>query len=254
MNLLRAFIFRDLAIERTYRFNLVVKMVSVAIQLLVFYFLSVYLARPGYFPFVLVGLMFSKFFQFCVSVFSEAVRQEQYWGTMESLLSYPGTAIKMVFASALAKSMFLILELLFFLAMGFFVFKINMFANSILFVPYFISNGVMFFGFGLISAAFVLYFKKGDPVNWLFTSVFDLLSGVYFAVDILPKPLQYISRFLPTTPSLNTWRDILLKGSFPVAAHFLLQLSCSMLVFLAGTLIFNYALSEVKARGDAGTY
>ena len=253
-NLFKAFIVRDIAVERTYKFNFVIKMFSAAIQLSIFYFLSVYLSKPGYFPFVLVGLMFSRFFQFCVSAFSDAVRQEQYWGTMESLLLYPGTAVKMFFSAAMAKGIFLILELLFYLAAALLVFKLNLFGNIVLFAPYFISNGVMFLGFGLMSAAFILYFKKGDPVNWLLTSALDLLSGVYFSVDILPRSVARISKFLPTTPALNSWREILLTGSFPGAAGFFLQLFASMLVFAAGVMVFNYSVREVRRRGDLGTY
>ena len=93
MNILWAFIFRDTAIERTYRFHLVLKLIGLVTQLIIFFFISRFLGNHGYFKFVFIGLVFSGFFQFWLNVFAENIRQEQYWGTIEHVFLVPQQAI-----------------------------------------------------------------------------------------------------------------------------------------------------------------
>jgi ABC-2 type transport system permease protein len=44
-------------------------------------------------------------------------------------------------------------------------------------------------GLGIISAAFIMRFKKGNPVTWMVATASELLGGVYFPIDVLPERL-----------------------------------------------------------------
>jgi len=63
--------------------------VNLLFQITIFYFLSRIIKGYDYFSFVLVGILFSRFFQFWIGVFSENIRMEQYWGTAENLFMSP---------------------------------------------------------------------------------------------------------------------------------------------------------------------
>jgi len=66
---------------------------------------------------------------------------------------------------------------------------------------------------GIISAAFIIVFKRGDPVNWVVSSLSILLGGVFFPYTVLPGWMQFFSRLLPMTWSLDGIRSALLKGA-----------------------------------------
>ncbi|MHB9154822.1 MAG: hypothetical protein ACYC5N_03905, partial [Endomicrobiales bacterium] len=166
MRLILAFLFRDIAVEKNYRFQLLVKASSILFQLAIFYFLSRFVEKPEYFAFVFVGLLFSRFFQFWLNVFNETIRQEQYWGTAEILFLSPKPHLQVTAAAAAGKFLFLLIELMLYLALGLFVFDVPLrFSPALLAVL--LLQSAAFAGLGLVAGSFIMYFKRGDPVNWL---------------------------------------------------------------------------------------
>jgi ABC-2 type transport system permease protein len=68
-------------------------------------------------------------------------------------------------------------------------------------------------GIGILSACFIMVFKRGSPINFLFGSLSSLLGGVYYPVEVLPGWLQTLARLFPLTYSLEAMRRALLAGA-----------------------------------------
>jgi ABC-2 type transport system permease protein len=254
MNAVIAFFLRDLAMERSYRFHFFVKSLAVLFQLSLFYFLSRFILKPDYFPYVFSGLVFSRFFQFWLTVFSENMRQEQYWGTAEAVFLSPRPPLAVLLASTAGKFALLLAELGVYLLLGIAVFGVRVSPGLLMVVPVALVNGAAFAGLGMASAGFIVRWKRGDPVNWLVSSSFDLLSGVYFPVAVLPRALQTVSGFLPTTVALNAWRDILLSGRLPGFEAWALQCLWAVVLMGCGIFVFRRAFTLVRRRGELGNY
>ena len=256
-DLMLAFIKRDFLIEKTYRFHLALKIGAMVLQLAIFYFISVYVGKPEYFPFVFVGLMFSAFFQFWLNVFAENIRQEQYWGTMERVFLCPRRPLSVMASSVSGKTFILLLEIAAMLLIGKMIFGTDL-AGPLkiltIFLPLIILNAFVFGGLGLISGSFIMYFKRGDPVNWVMGALFDLLSGVYFPVAVFPDALKVFSEKLPTTSALNMWRTALLAGKPPEIAQYLAQFGWAVLLFGLGVAASKISFDRIRAKGELGTY
>lgn len=69
-----------------------------------------------------------------------------------------------------------------------------------------------FTGLGVLSASYLLVFKRGDPVKWALLGVSGLVSRVMYPVSVLPRPLplQWIARLVPVTYSLEGMRAAIL--------------------------------------------
>jgi ABC-2 type transport system permease protein len=65
----------------------------------------------------------------------------------------------------------------------------------------------------MLSASFILYFKRGDPVNLLLSMGTTLFGNVIFPSRVLPAKVQWISDWLPMSWSLKVVRGALLRGS-----------------------------------------
>lgn len=254
INLIKAFIFRDLEIEKTYRFNLLIKSLGIFFQLSIFFFIAKLVVNPKYFSFVLIGLMFSRFYQFWLNVFVSTIRHEQYWGTAEILFLIPQKPLQTLFYSTSGKFFVLMLEMMFYLLLGKLVFGAEYFFSLIKLMPFFIINSLTFAGLGLIAGSFIMYFKRGDPVNWLVVSAFDLISGVYFPLKVLPHQLRVISNMLPTTSSLNIWRNILLRNEFPATSDIFIQIIWGVVMIILGIFVFGKAFTLTKENGELGSY
>src|SRR4029077_8973894 len=67
-----------------------------------------------------------------------------------------------------------------------------------------------FAGLGVLSASYLLLFKRGNPLKWFFVGVAGLVSGIMYPVTVLPTPLRWLGRFVPVTYSLQGMRAALL--------------------------------------------
>jgi ABC-2 type transport system permease protein len=110
--------------------------------------------------------------------------------------------------------------------------------------------------FGLISAAFVLAFRTGGPLNRGVMAVSALLGGVYYPTKVIPSWIQEISAFLPLTYGLRALRRTVLEGwSMTAVASDVLILCVMAAVLLAiGFWVFNYALAYAKRAGTLAQY
>ena len=87
-----------------------------------------------------------------------------------------------------------------------------------------------FSAIGMLSAACTVVWKRGDPIPWLFDAASWLLGGVFFPVDLLPAPLQAVSRLLPITYALEAIRPALLT---PAGLGQIFRLAMPLIVFAA---------------------
>lgn len=254
--MIKAFVLREFAVERKYRFGFAVKAAGALFQLALFFFIGRLVTGYSYFPFVFVGLVFSRFFQFWMNVFSENIRMEQYWGTADALFLAPRGPVSVVLASAAGKFLFLLAELALYALAGALVFGLRLpsVLSMVELLPFAALQCALFAGLGLAAASFVLYFKRGDPVGFLVISAFDLLSGVYFPVEYLPGPLKTVSAFLPTTLSLDAWRSILLRGTVPPFSSAAPQFYWALAAAAAGLACFVYSFRKVRLDGELGNY
>jgi len=254
MNIILAFLLRDVSIEKTYRFHLALKLSGVAAQIAVFYFISRFLEKPQYFLYVFVGIMFSGFFQFWLNVFPENVRQEQYWGTFEPVFLSKNRPLAVILSSASGKFVLFVMEMTLLIAVGKFLFGSGFNLSLAGFIPLFVLNSLAVGGIGLISGSFIMYFKRGDPVNWVLGASFDLLSGVYFPVAVLPSILKGFSQKLPTTSALDLWRGLLIEGKIPSPHQFAVQAAWALVLLAAGAWAFSAAFDKTRVKGDLGNY
>src|SRR4029077_18190956 len=67
-------------------------------------------------------------------------------------------------------------------------------------------------GWGFLSAAFVLMFKRAEPLSWLVDVTLFMLAGVYFPVQVIPWGLRVFAYLLPLSYSLEALRFALMRG------------------------------------------
>jgi ABC-2 type transport system permease protein len=111
-------------------------------------------------------------------------------------------------------------------------------------------------GLGILSASFILYFKRGDPINFLLSGATTLLGTVFFPAQLLPGWMQPLSNYLPITWSLRVVRGSLLQGqTFTELQGELAMLALLTVVLLPGGLICSrFAIRRAKREGTLIQY
>jgi len=262
-----AFIKKDFLIFRSYRLFLILSCLGAITLVITFYFITKlfgqginpYLKDYGgeYFPFVLIGLAFYTYFSTALRAFSARVRQEQMMGTLQAIVLTPTKIPTIVFAMPCWDFLFSSLNALICLLLGVCFLGVS-FVNVDFLVVLLVLGLIVIItsSIGMISAAFIVIFKKGDPIVWLTTLFFSFFGGVYFPITILPKKLYLISNFLPVTYALRALRHALLgEYSFKMLLPdiLILLVFCAVL-FPSGILIFKYAIRRAKLTGTLAYY
>jgi len=238
-----AFFRRDLQIESSYKLAFVFEAMTTLFPLLTLYFIAKLMSPTAadprlapyggaYFPFAVIGLAFTQYFMTALTNFAGTIRRSQMAGCLEAMLSTrtpPGTVILLSSVYSFVAKLF---HLVMVLAASWLLLGVDFSRCNWLSAGVTLVLTVMgFSGLGILSAAFIIVMKKGDPVEWLVGALGSLLGGALFPVAVMPQWLQSISALLPTTYALEAMRLAMLKG------HSLWMLRVDLAVLLATAIV-----------------
>ena len=210
--------------QKNYPLAFFINVFHIVFTIALFYFLAKLFGKSGQgidlgrykgdlFTFFLIGLAYAKFLDTWLTCFSESFQNEFYSGTLESILVTPTGTFQVLFLSILWPQIFAMLQVLIYFAVGVLIFGAHIAIKGyVLALVITIISMLAITGIGIISAALLMVFKRGNLLRnaFYFSSLF--LSGVYFPIEILPRLLQKISLILPTTYSLRAIRGVLTDG------------------------------------------
>ena len=258
-----AFLKRDLQIALSYKLQFLLQFVGIFFSSMVFFFVSKLIGGgisdqlapwgDDYFSFVIIGVALTDYLSVSLDGFSSEIRSAQVEGTLETLLVTPTPVSTILFSSTLYSYSVTSLRVIVYIVLGALLFGLNLYMTSILsFIVIMVLTVASFAGIGLISAAFIIVFKQGSPINLAVTTGSGLLGGVFYPVDILPAWLEPVSRLLPITHALEAMRQILLNGAGMRDISLQLFILCAFAAILVpiGLLSFGYGLNIAKKEGS----
>ncbi|MEW6601520.1 MAG: ABC transporter permease [Nitrospirota bacterium] len=262
-----AFILRDIIEDTSYKMSFVMQFVNMFISTSMFYFFSRLLGDAGtaylgpyggnYFSFVLIGIAFSSYLSVSMKSLANTIREGQMMGTLEALLVTQTGIPTIVISSSLYSFIWATFKVIVYLLLGALVFGVDLGNVNIIGAGIMLLLTIISFGsLGIFSASFVMVLKRGDPVNWIFSSVSGLLGGLYYPITVLPEWLQTISYLLPVTYALEGMRMAVLKGHTlsELMPNILALTIFSIIMLPMSILVFRYAVRKAKKDGTLTQY
>jgi ABC-2 type transport system permease protein len=177
-------------------------------------------------------------------------------GTLEAMLVTPTSTSSIIALSSLWNFIFASFRVLMYLIIGMLLGVDMTDANICGALLILVLTIICFSSIGILSASFIMVFKRGDPINMLLMGTSELFGGVLFPIEVFPGWLQNISHILPITYSVNGMRHALLQGySIGELAPELTTLVLFSVMLLPFSLfIFNKAVLRVKEEGGLVQY
>jgi ABC-2 type transport system permease protein len=261
-----SFVKRSYILQMSYKFEFFLRLFFMFFNILTYYFVAKLIGTAGmkylepyggdYFSFVLIGIAFSGYLMVSLRGFSESVRDEQMMGTLEAMLVTPTDASAIITLSTLWSFIFASFRVLLYLVIGVLLGVSLAGANVLAALIILGLTIVCFSSIGILSASFIMIFKRGDPINMLFMSTSELFGGVFFPISVLPSWLQTVSHLLPMTYSLNGMRHALLQGYSlrDLAPEIGALVLFSAVLVPASLLAFRYAVRKAKMEGTLVHY
>lgn len=264
---LLAFFRRDFSIQSSYRSAFVLELAETLFGATSFYYLSQFIDGPAmhtalpagrtYFSFVLVGVAFWDYMSVALNTFDRAIEEARQTGTLEALLVtdtplpviLAGSAVYPFVVHSMRTAVYL------FWGVTLFHFPVGQ-ANWIGAIVVFLTSILAFAGMGILSASYLLLFKRGNPAKWLLLGASGVLGGMMYPVSVLPHGLRILARLLPITYSLEGLRSALLDGSgFAALWPSIRALALFAIVLLPVSFAaFSWALRRTKMNGTLSHY
>ena len=256
------FLWRDLLIARTYRTVFVVEVIEALFGAATFYYVGRFVDTPelqhllpqtsSYFAYSLIGFVFLDYLNAALDTFDRSLQEARDSGTLEHLLvtqtSLPvfmaGSALYPFVVTTLRIAVYLLWSAALF---GFPLRSANWLSVSVVLL----ASLLAFAGLGILSASYLLIFKRGNPAKWFVLGITSIVGGTLFPVSILPDWLQVVARLNPVTYALDATRAALLAGAHLGALWrpltVLLLFAVVLLPLSMG--VFAWAVRRTKATG-----
>jgi ABC-2 type transport system permease protein len=256
------FFWRDLCVARTYRTLFVLEALEALFGAAMFFYAARFVDSPqlqhslpqggSYFAFSLIGFVFLDYLNAAMDTFDNSLAEARDTGTLEHLL-VTQTSLPLILAgSAIYPFVVTTIRIAVYIAWGALLFGFPLRdANWIAVAAVLLATLLAFSGLGILSASYVLLFKRGNPAKWFLLGISSVAGGMLFPVSILPDWLQLVARLNPVTYALDAMRAALLGGA---GLHAVLRPLLVLLLFAAVLLpvsmaVFAWALRRTKTTG-----
>ena len=256
---------RDLVIELSYPFNLVLRYAQVLFLCLTLYFIAKLVRQPpelqryrgDYFGFALIGTSVSTVVGVALGGFGRSVTDEQKAGTLELLLATPIRLATLMAGSVVVPIVLALTQIGIYLLFGWLFFGLDLEPGGLLLMVPVLALGLVVFGtFGVLSAAFVVLTKRGDPFTVLLTQMSTLVAGAIFPVTVLPGAVQALAKVLPAFYVLHGLRETLLLGAGlgDIAGDLAALAGFAVVLMPLSVWVFSRALAAARVTGTLGNY
>jgi ABC-2 type transport system permease protein len=262
---LKALILKDLRISLSYRFQAVLQAAGWAFTLVLWFFIArlfngampAFASQGGYFPYVLLGIILQSMLTSALYDNAARIRDQQLTGTLEYTLNLLPRPSLSLLAGMVTDFTVSFVRMILLIAGAALLFGFPVGHLSVLPALAAVALSALTFGaIGNLSAATVVWLKRGDPIAYFFTTFSALLGTVFFPKDVMPKGLQIAADFVPTTHALAAMRGAVLegKGFSDLAPHFLILTAFAAVLFPASLWAFDVAVRKGKKDGTLGQF
>jgi len=212
------FLQKDARVAISYRMQFLFQFFQVFFGVAVIYFIgrlfgasgpSPFLQQYGgdYFAFALVGVAVNSYCRVGLVNITNEIRQTMTQGTLEAMCATPVGYSRLLLCSSLWPFVFETFRVVVYLLMGLYLFGLHLnqanwlgaFLTLILTIPVFLM-------LGMISCSILILVKRGDPINWIFSSASALLAGTMFPVARLAGPVDLRSDLFGRHPHIYAFQ------------------------------------------------
>ncbi len=129
------------------------------------------------------------------------------------------------------------------------LFRYSIFSIGLPLIAFFSNLLVFGWAIGLAVSAMILRWGLGaEELAWAAIFLFAPVSGVYYPIAVLPVPLQFVARALPSSYVFEGMRGVLLHGGFD-ASMFAHALALNVVYLALGCALLAWAVRHARKRG-----
>ncbi len=208
----------------------------------------------AFIPFVLIGAIVSTYMFSSVWAMGNSLREENYFGTLEFIMTTPTPPWWILFAKAIFNAIISTIYVVAQIAICILIFGVRIalfkFLPALLFILLLVAG---LYGIGLMAAGLTLLVKESHGILHALESVMYLFSPIRYPVRIHPVT-YWVSRFIPLTYALIALRGIIMDIPFNFWKIVGLLLIVDSVFIPLGFVVFNRTYNTTRLKGTLGHY
>jgi ABC-2 type transport system permease protein len=246
---------------RSYRMQYIFYFIDTLVGALAYSYLGNIVAQSGsltrypnmsFLAYLVIGI---SFYIYLDQSLNAATRIIDPW-TLEHQLITPVSLHILLFGSSLWAYILNTITIGVYLGVGISLFSLRFNVNIVSTVLIIFLSLLVMWGFGMAAAGFEIVTKRWNPITWTLSVLALLVGGVFFPPEILPAPLQAISKIVPHYYILDLIRRSLVSGStvtelLPDLVN--LAILC-LIVFPAGYVCLKKGIDKARKDGTLGHF
>ena len=129
------------------------------------------------------------------------------------------------------------------------LYSFNIFTLGMYLIPF--ALNLMVFGWilGILAIGIILrYGSSANSIAWGMIFVLQPFTAVFYPVSILPKAIQYIAWFLPSTHVFEGMRSVISTGTIPTF-NLIAAFALNIFYFVIVMIFFNKMFDRIKKKG-----
>ena len=164
---------------------------------------------------LLIGAVIWAYLGIIFEILTETVAWERWEGTIEYTFMAPLSRVVHLGGMGVFAVFYGVIRAGLLFALIAFFFDLQMpDANFVSAMVVLAIASISFIGVGMMTAVLPLISpEKGAQLGFIAQGMLLVVSGVYYSVDVLPEPMQWIATISPATYALEGIRDAILEGA-----------------------------------------
>jgi len=213
--------------------------------------------HADYLEFVVIGIAMNMIVILMLHQLAMAIRNEQLAGTLESLLVTPTRLTTIQAGSAAFQLLFVPLRMALFVGALGIVFGLHYHASGLLPSAVILLGFLPFlWGLGLVGAAAILTFKRGNGALMTGGTVLGLASGALFPLTLFPVWVRTVAQANPLAIAISGTRQALIGGTgwASVGTDLIELVPLALVALTLGAIAFRLAMGRERRLGTLGLY
>ena len=161
------------------------------------------------FDYTFSGLLGFSLMSMGIFGLANAMPSEKQKGSFRRLRAAPFKTSQLVLANALHYLQITLMSIVLMMLIGIFAFHFNLRGDWFTFGVFAVWSAVMVLGFGLVIGSLAKNENQAAPLSNAIAMPMMFLSGAFFPKFMFPEWLQVVSSFIPLTPVIDGFRQIM---------------------------------------------
>lgn len=202
-------------------------------------------AGASSFDYTFSGLLGFSLMSMGIFGLANAMPSEKEKGSYRRLRAAPFKASQLILANALHYLQVTLMSVLIMMVVGIGVFHFNMRGDWLTFSVFAVLSATMVIGFGLVVGALATNDAQSAPIANLVSFPMMFLSGAFFPRYAFPDWLQHISGYIPLSPVIDGFRQIMTEHAS------LITVAPQLAMILAWIVVAYFIAMRFFRWGDA---